>query len=110
MADIRFYADQHYPAPVTSGLLRRGIDVTTAQEMGLCGETDYDQLAFAMSQGRVMLTFDSDFLNLHRSGLKHAGIVWCPATKHSIGELIRKIVILHSARSAEDMVNRVEYL
>jgi len=81
MADlIRFYFDQHYPAAVTAGLRRRGIDVVTAQEASQCGADDADQLAFAAAQGRVLATFDPDFLTLHRTGVSHAGIVWCPAT------------------------------
>ncbi|HJZ92094.1 MAG TPA: DUF5615 family PIN-like protein [Gemmataceae bacterium] len=77
MADaIRFYADQHYPAPVTAGLRRRRIDVLTAQEAGQCGASNPDQLVFATARGRVLATFDSDFLALHQSGASHAGIVW----------------------------------
>jgi predicted nuclease of predicted toxin-antitoxin system len=111
MADpIRFYADQHYPAPVTAGLRRRGIDVLTAQEAGQCAAGDADQLAFATAQGRVLATFDSDFLALHQSGASHAGIVWCPATKYGIGQLIQMLVLLHAAVAADEMVNRVEYL
>ena len=87
MADaIRFFADQHYPGPVVQGLRRRGIDVLTAQEAGRCEIADPEQLSFAQNEGRVMLTFDSDFVALHRSGASHAGIAWCPATKYSIGE------------------------
>ena len=57
MADaVRFYADQHYPAPVTAGLRRRGIDVLTAQDAGQCGAIDADQLAFATGLGRTLLT------------------------------------------------------
>jgi predicted nuclease of predicted toxin-antitoxin system len=111
MADaIRFYADQHYPAPVTAGLRRRGIDVLTAQDAGRCGADDPDQLAFAAGLGRVFLTFDSDFLAIHQSGVTHAGIVWCPATKYSIGELIRMLVLLHAIVAAGEMANHVEYL
>jgi len=111
MADaIRFYADQHYPAPVTAGLIRRGIDVLTAQDANQCGASDPDQLALATSLGRVLLTFDSDFLAIHRSGISHTGIVWCPATKYSIGELIRMLVLLHAVVTADEMVNHLEYL
>lgn len=108
--DIRFYADQHYPAPVTAGLRRRGIDISTAQEAGLCGASDADQLAFASGQGRVLLTFDSDFLALHQAGVTHTGIVWCPATKYGIGALLQMLVLLHGVVSATEMVNQVEYL
>ncbi len=107
---IRFYADQHFPAPVTAGLRRRGIDVFTAQEANLCGASDSDQLAFAISQDRVLATFDSDFLALHQSGTPHSGIVWCPATKYGIGELVKLLVLLHSVLAAEEMHNHVEYL
>ena len=111
MADaIRFYADQHYPAPVTAGLARRGIDVLTAQDANQCGASDPDQLAFATGQGRVLLTFDSDFLALHQSGVSHAGIVWCPATSYPIGALIQMLVLLHGVLTADDMLNHVEYL
>ena len=107
---IRFYADQHYPAPVTSGLSRRGIDVLTAQDAGRCGADDPDQLSFATANGRVFLTFDSDFLALHQAGIQHAGIVWCPATKHGIGALIQLLVLVHGLVTAGEMIDHLEYL
>ena len=107
---IRFYFDQHYPAPVTAGLRRRGIDVLTAQDANLCGASDPDQLAFATAQGRVLATFDSDFLALHQTGVSHAGIVWCPATKYGIGPLIQMLVLLHSVVTADEMANHLEHL
>lgn len=61
---IRYYFDQHYPGAVGQGLRQRGIDVLTAQEAGRCGVPDPDQLAFATAEGRVMATFDTDFLAL----------------------------------------------
>ena len=44
---IRYFMDQHFPAAVSQGLQRIGIDVLTAQEAGRCGLVDSDQLAFA---------------------------------------------------------------
>ena len=44
---IRFYMDQHFPAPITQGLRQRGIDVLTAQQAGRCGLPNADQLSFA---------------------------------------------------------------
>ena len=107
---IRFDADQHYPAPVTAGLERRGIDIITAFGADLCGANDPDQLAFATAQDRVLLTFDSDFLALHQCGTLHAGIVWCPTTKYGIGELIKLLVLLHGVVAGGEMHNHVEYL
>jgi hypothetical protein len=70
---IRFYMDQHYPAPISQGLRRHGINVLTTQEAGNCGLSDPDQLAFATAEGRVLVTFDPDFLALHRAGVAHGG-------------------------------------
>ena len=106
---IRYYADQHYPAPVTEGLLRRGIDILTAQAANKCGADDPDQLAFATARSRVIVTFDSDFLVLHQSGVQHSGIIWCPATKYGIGPLLQLLVLLHGVVDALEMHNHVEY-
>lgn len=111
MADtVRYFADQHLPYPVVEGLKRRGIDVVTAQEAGRCGLPDADQLAFATSESRVMVTFDPDFLALDQAGIAHCGIAWCPATKYSIGELIQMLVLLHATLSPDEMQNHVEHL
>lgn len=107
---IRYYADQHIPRQVIEGLRRRGIDVLTAREAGRCGLPDPDQLAFSLTEGRVLATFDPNFLALHQSGTSHAGIAWCPATKYSIGELIQMLVLLHAVVSPDEMQNHVEYL
>lgn len=111
MADpIRYYFDQHYPLPVAAGLRRRGIDVLTAQDADRWGLPDPDQLAFSTAEGRVMVTFDTDYLALHGSGVAHAGIAWCAATKYSIGELIQELLLLHGVMDQDAMRNHVEYL
>jgi hypothetical protein len=107
---IRYYFDQHYPGAVGQGLRQRGIDVLTAQEAGRCGVPDPDQLAFATAEGRVMATFDTDFLALHNGGVQHAGIAWCPATKYAVGQLIHALVLLHGVLDSDDMRSHVEYL
>ncbi|MHB1425697.1 MAG: DUF5615 family PIN-like protein [Gemmataceae bacterium] len=71
---------------------------------------DSDQLPFATSQDRVMVTFDPDFLALHNSGTLHAGIAWCPATKYRVGRLIQLLILLHGVADRDALKNRVEYL
>jgi len=107
---IRFYVDQHFPGPVTQGLRRLGIDVLTAQEAGRCGLPDTDQLAFATTEERVMVTFDSDYFALHQTGIGHAGIAWCPQQKYRIGMLVQLLELLHGVTDRDQMRNRVEYL
>lgn len=106
----RFYMDQHFPGPASQGLRRHGVDVLTAQDAGCCGLSDPEQLAFATAQERVMVTFDSDYLVLHQSGVQHAGIAWCQEQKHSIGELIQAILLVHGVLDRDSMRNHIEYL
>jgi hypothetical protein len=107
---IRFFMDQHIPGPASQGLRRHGVDMLTAQEAGRCGLPDADQLAFATAGGRVLVSFDSDFLALHQSGVRHAGIAWCPERKYSVGQLIQALLLVHGVLDADAMRNHVEYL
>ena len=76
---VQFFMDQHIPAAVSHGLTRHGVDVLTAQDAGRCGSPDIDQLAFATTHQRVLVSFDPDYLALHQAGTTHAGIAWCQA-------------------------------
>lgn len=107
---IHFFMDQHFPASVSNGLRGHGVDALTAQDAGRCGMSDAEQLAFATEQGRVMATFDTDFLVLHQSGIPHEGIVWCPEQKYGIGQLIQALLLVHGVLDRDAMRNHVEYL
>jgi hypothetical protein len=107
---IRFFMDQHFPAPASQGLRRHGVDVLTAQEAGRCGMPDVDQLAFATATGWVLVTFDTDFLALHQSGTPHAGIAWCPEQKYGVGQLIQALLLVHGVLDADAMRNHVEHM
>ncbi len=63
---LRFHLDEHIDTAIADGLRRRGIDVTTTAEAGLRGAGDEAHVAFALSEGRVLVTNDADFLRLHR--------------------------------------------
>lgn len=106
---IRFYLDQHFPHAVTQSLRQRGIDVLTAQEAGRCGLSDADQLTFATSDERVLVSFDADFLALHHSGTHHAGIAWCPQQKYGIGMLIQLLELLHGLVERDQMHDHIEF-
>jgi hypothetical protein len=57
-----------------------------------------------------MVTCDRDFLVLAGRGQSHAGIVYYPYGRYPVGEVIRRLVRLWAQHSAEDMLNRVEFL
>jgi len=86
------------------------LDVTTTGDADLIGHEDREHLALAVNSGRVMVTQDVDFLKLHSEGVPHAGIVFWRQQTRSIGEVLRRLVLMHAALSPDEMKNRVEYL
>ncbi len=107
---VKYYLDQNVHHSVAIPLRQAGIDVVTAYETRRCGFDDPDQLAYAAENGRVVVTYDQDYLVLHSTGIAHAGIAWAPATKYSIGELAELLETLHGVYTATDMKNHLEYL
>jgi len=110
MAKIKFHLDENITLAIANGLRRRGIDITTTPEEGMIGQSDEQQLVFSLSQERVIFTQDTDFLRLHHAGLSHAGIVYCPQTSKSIGEILQGLVLIWEILNAEEMNNHLEYL
>lgn len=106
---LTFYMDQHVPQAVTDGLRRRGIDVVTAQDMGMERATDAEHLAFALRQGRVIFTQDADFLRLHAAGVAHSGIAYAPQ-QTPVGTLVRGLMLLYELLDAADMMQQLEFL
>jgi len=55
-----------------------------------------------------MVTRDRDFLRLAAQSSEHPGIVYC--TTHSIGEIVRGLMLIHEVLAPEELTGRVEYL
>jgi len=108
-ARIRFHLDEHIDPAIADGLRRRGIDVSTTAESRLLSADDSEHIALARSQGRVIVTCDADFLRLHRQGVPHAGIVYCPRGRQAIGELLRYLVLLWECLTDEEVRDHVEF-
>jgi predicted nuclease of predicted toxin-antitoxin system len=107
---VSFHLDEHIPPAVADALRSRGIDITTTADAGMVGTSDREHLAFAASAGRVVITQDVDFLRLHAEGTPHAGIAFWRQQTRTIGEVLRRLLLIHAAMSPDDMKNRVEYL
>lgn len=94
---------------------RARVDVTTAADQGTLGALDPEQLATAGRLSRVIYTSNmADFARLHaaamREGRHHAGIIAVVPQSMPIGEQLRCLLNLTTALSAEEMVDRFEYL
>lgn len=106
---IRFHLDENMPGAVAIGLRKRGRDVTTLIEVNLLAASDESHLAYALAEGRVVITRDQDFLVLDSKGQEHASIVYW-TERHHFGQLIKDIDSLCFEKSAEQMHGNVEYL
>lgn len=80
---MRFHLDENVDHAIADGLQRRAIDVTTSTDANLIGAGDEAQLAFAYSEGRVIVSHDRDLLRLDSIGVPHAGIAYCPPTSRT---------------------------
>ena len=107
---IRFHLDEHVAPTVAEGLRRRGVDVSTTAERNLIGVDDEIHWQLVVSEQRVLVTNDSDFLNFHDQGRPHWGIAYCHQQCRTIGQLIHGLELVWEVLEPADMQNRVEYL
>ena len=107
---IRFHLDESVDLGIAGGLRRRGVEVTTTQEVGLLGKTDQEQLAFARAEKRALVTHDRDFLVLHRQGVAHSGLFYCRRQERSIGQILRTLILAWELLSPEEMEKELEFL
>lgn len=116
MSQIRLYFDEDIMEKALVLALRsRDVDVLTVGEAGRVGESDEAQLIWATEQGRVLYSSNiGDFCQLHTDfiaeGRTHAGILLVSQQRYSVGEKLRGILRLISAKSAEEMVNQLDFL
>lgn len=113
---IRLYLDEDaMDGDLLEALRIRGADVTAANLEGMVNRPDEDHLDYATSQGRVLYSFNiGDYVRLHTEylteGKNHAGIILAQQQRYGLGEQMRRLLRIISAKSAEEMQNSVEFL
>ncbi len=76
----RFYSNENFALSIVKMLRHWEHDVLTSHEAGQAnqGIPDRDVLTFAANHNRIVITFNrDDFIDLHRSGINHSGIIIC---------------------------------
>jgi predicted nuclease of predicted toxin-antitoxin system len=106
------YTDEDMSALVATLLYSRGLDVTTAPEQATLGKTDREQLEFAVSLGRCIVTHNRvDFERLHlqfiEEGREHCGIIVVP--QKNAYEIARRVSILVNTLTIESVNNQLLY-
>ena len=111
MADeIRFYLDENVQIVIADQLKRRGIGVVTVRDLGRLSDNDENHLRRATQMEHVLCTHDMDFLRLAAEGVEHTGIVYGVQEKHTIGDWVKFLALVHNVCTPDDMQNRVEFL
>ena len=104
----------HVRRAITVALLDRGVDVLTAQLDGAAELDDPDLLDRATSLGHILFSQDEDLLaeatRRQRSGIAFAGVVYAHQLYVNVGRCISDLELIAKAGTAEDLVNRVQFL
>ena len=114
LPDLYLDEDTQSDALITA-LRSRAINLLTTSEAGMVGRADEEQLRFAASGKRVIITSNiADFARLHTQwlhvGREHHGILLLHQQKWGPGELARRIIRLLADPPGKDMRNRIEFL
>ena len=91
----------------------RGFLAVTTHEAGRLGATDEQQLVYAASQHRALLTHNrADFESLHQafvaSSQEHSGIII--AARRSPYEIVRRLLLILNQVTADEMQNQLRYI
>jgi len=104
------YSNENFPKPVVEELRHLGHDVLTVLEAGKADQSipDDQVLAFAMSQGRALLTLNrKHFIRPHQDQPNHNGIIVCTYDPDFIGQATRIHAALEPQQSLAGQLLRV---
>jgi hypothetical protein len=113
-AGARLYFDEDAHGRLAQALRSRGHDVETTLAASRLEALDDDQLAFAVSLRRVLVTHNvKDFPRIHAEwlaqGRTHAGIVVLVGAA-DVGTMLRRMETLLARFSADELKNGLFYL
>ena len=106
------YTDEDMSALVATLLRTRGLDITTVPEQSSLGKTDREQLEFATSLNRCLLTHNRvDCERLHLQYIEeerqHSGIIIVP--HKNAYEVAQRISIIVTSLTADVIMNQLLY-
>ncbi len=107
------YLDEDVDPLLACVLLQREVDVLTTHEAGRRAATDADQLAFAVREGRAILThnvahFAALALRYRRAGWEHHGVVLSDQVPFK--QLLARALRLLDRYTADSLRNQLVWL
>lgn len=110
---IKLYLDEDVHKKVATALRLKGYDVISAHEVQKHSLSDYQQLEYAVAEGRAIFTFNvGDFNRLHKEHIKsrknHFGILL--SKQIPIGDTIKQLVKFLYAHSSEEIRNNIFWI
>jgi predicted nuclease of predicted toxin-antitoxin system len=98
---------------LAAALRQAGYDVVSADDVGRKGLSDEDQMAFAIAEGRAILTHNiQDFAPLaatyFEQGIEHPGIL--VTRQFEKGVLMRRVLALLDKLTAEQLANTLRFM
>lgn len=110
---ICLYLDEDVNVLVADLLQARGFDVIAARDAGQLRTTDTEQLAYAVSQARTLVThnrtdFEELVQNYFDSGQTHYGVIF--AVRRSPQEIAQRLLVILNQVTSDEMQNQVRYI
>jgi hypothetical protein len=110
---IELYLDEDVDINIAMLIRRRGFLASTAREAGMLQVDDAEQLAYAVTHKKAIVTHNrDDFLLLAKEydvlGHEHWGIII--ARRRSPYEIVRRLVTLLNTVTADEFQNQVRYI
>ncbi len=103
---VSFYLDESLSPEIAAQLSMQGIDIIRGQLRA----DDSVHLERATAMGRVLCAEDDDFLSLAAPGVEHAGIIKGVQHKHSVGDWVKYLRLVHDVCDADELRNEVYFL
>ena len=110
---IHLYFDEDVSVGIVENLRTRGFDVLSVRDAGVLGRSDDEQMLYAVSQKRAMVThnrvdFEKQHVRFLKNGLQHYGVIVAKRRKDT--EVVTKLLELLDTVTAEEMKNQLRYL
>jgi hypothetical protein len=110
---IELYNDEDVSVLIAELIRARGFSVLTTLEAGNLGKSDAEQLEFAVSQERVLLTHNRvDFEVLARKYFEesrnHYGIII--AVRRLPNDMLNRLLEILNQTTADEMINQIRYI